>query len=83
MMPFRPDFYEALTGLETHARYFAIFRSQVPKILHEYGYQCHDFSSPATLRLTSDDFRDKMHVHHYVYRELLKGVNLALAANRP
>lgn len=83
LMPFRPDFYEALTTTDSHAAYFKEFRKQIPKLIRSYGFKCHDYSSPAGLGLRAEDFRDKMHVKSYVYRDLMYDLRSSLAASTP
>ena len=36
------------------------------------GFRCHDFSSPQSLGLKNEDFRDEMHTRPYVYKSILQ-----------
>ena len=62
LMPFRQDLYTALATLPTHRSFFQDFRARVPAIMAQMGFQCFDFSSPATVGLTNADFGDEIHL---------------------
>ncbi|MBF0483584.1 MAG: hypothetical protein HQL25_02645 [Candidatus Omnitrophica bacterium] len=61
--PFRPDYYDALTTLDTHKEFFQKFREVLPKLVTARGYLFFDYASPYSLKLGNDDFDDNMHAY--------------------
>jgi hypothetical protein len=71
LMPSREDLYDAFTTLPSHRAFFQEYRTRVPAIMQHMGYQCFDFSSPASIGLTSDDFLDAGHPREKASTEIM------------
>ena len=74
LLPFRGDFYSALTSVQPQAGFFEKFRKTIPSAMNAFGYPCYDFSSPEAMDLTTEDFWDNLHLKQTPFGKIMKRI---------
>ncbi len=62
LLPFRPDFFQALNQDASFAPFFKKFREEIPRAMRRFYFNCYDYSSPDSLDLSSASFIDNNHM---------------------